>query len=205
MPFLASSTAQPRSALLLALCPSPGSSGRSFTTKLTLPAQQEGCWKLLTLGRHKQIRAFTIPFSKQSYGAKALPRTSPCHSAALTHADGNGGVLQLPLFLSTTGHHSTSTRSPTTTPGGGRTIKTIKIKHNERGKPDAAPAHDRPGSPAGRRTPRKEEMPGLGTTPRAAPLPPARDVARRGWAGAGLKSTEQPPAPWNALGAGGET
>lgn len=48
-------------------------------------------------------------------------------------------------------------------------------------------------------------MPGLGTTPRAAPLPPARDVARRGWAGAGLKSTEQPPAPWNALGAGGET
>lgn len=45
----------------------------------------------------------------------------------------------------------------------------------------------------------------MGTTPRAAPLPPALDVAQRGWAGASLKSTEQPPAPWNALGAGGET
>lgn len=205
MPFLASSTAQPRSALLLALCPSPGSSGRSFTTKLTLPAQQESCWKLLTLGRHKQIRAFTIPFSKQSYGAKALPRTSPCHSAALTHADGNGGVLNFPSFSQRRATTAPPHALPQQRQGGGRTIKTIKVKHNERGKPDAAPAHDRPGSPAGRRTPRKEEMPGLGTTPRAAPLPPARDVARRGWAGAGLKSTEQPPAPWNALGAGGET
>jgi len=117
--------------------------------------------------------------------------TAECSTSPLSLNDGP------PQHLHTLSHNNDR--------GGGRTIKTIKIKHNEREKPDAAPAHDRPGSPAGRRTPRKEEMPGLGTTPRAAPLPPARDVARRGWAGAGLKSTEQPPAPWNALGAGGET